>query len=138
MAPFGYAPIPNTDSYWGHTTNPKIFCLCVDDFGIKYFSKSELNHLINALQTNYKISMDFSGRNYCGLTIDWNYEQGFVDISMPNYIKKALENLRTPPRHRNFRHTNVLDPIIDIKYSMPNHQTAQPQLTKTGNAEYNQ
>ena len=40
LAPFGYASIPNTDSYWGHTTNPAKFCLCVDDFGIKYFTKS--------------------------------------------------------------------------------------------------
>ena len=30
--------------------------------------------------------MDWNGKNYCGLTIDWNYNSGYVDISMPKYI----------------------------------------------------
>ena len=90
------------------------------------------------LQTNYNISTDFSGRNYYGLTIDCNYEQGFVDISIAKLYQKSAGEFTYTPKNRNFSHTNVLDPITDLKYNMPNHQTAQPQLTKTGNAEYNQ
>ena len=97
LAPFGYEPIPHTDSFWRHKTDPTKFCLCVDDFGIKYYNKLELNRLISALQINYKISTDFSGRNYCGLTIDWDYERGFVDISMPGYVEKALEKYQHKP-----------------------------------------
>ena len=98
LAPFGYEPIANTDSFWRHKTDPTKFCLCVDDFGIKYYCKSDLNKLISALQVNYKISTDFTGRNYCGLTIDWEYDQGYVDISMPGYVHKALDKFQYEPK----------------------------------------
>ena len=33
-----------------------------------------------------------------GMTLDWNYKQHYVDISMPEYVKKALTKLgHTPP-----------------------------------------
>jgi hypothetical protein len=34
------------------------------------------------------------GANYCGLTLDWNYDKGFVDISMSGYIDKSLHKLQ--------------------------------------------
>ena len=93
----GYEPIPHTDSYWRHKTLPTIFCLCVDDFGVKYFQKSDINHLISSLQKYYKLSTDFSGKNYCGLTLTWNYDDGYVDVSMPDYVTKALKKFQHPP-----------------------------------------
>ena len=87
----GYHPIPHMDSYCKHDRYPTTFCLCVDDFGVKYFCKTKLNHLINSLLKNYKISTDYSGTNYCGLTIKWNYEQGYVDISIRDYVPKNLK-----------------------------------------------
>ena len=58
---------------------------------------------MNTLQENYDISINEEGRNYCGLNIDWNYQQGYVDISMPNYVYKALKKLAHPvplrPQH---------------------------------------
>ena len=63
----GYAPIPQTVGLWKHKTLPTTFCLCVDDFGIKYFKKEHADHLLNALRTKYKISVDWTGSNYCGL-----------------------------------------------------------------------
>ena len=38
----GYAPLQHTDSYWGHSKYPTVFCLCVDNFGKKYFNKHNL------------------------------------------------------------------------------------------------
>ena len=98
LAPFGYRPIPNTDSYWEHRQYPTKFCLCVDNFGVKFFDKRDINHLITALQTNYKISTDFQGKNYCGFTIDWHYNDGFVDISMPGYVTRSLEKFQYKPK----------------------------------------
>ena len=83
---------------FAHHTRPTKFCLCVDDFGIKYFSKNDLEHLFNTLGAHYKFSTDMSGTNFCGLKLHWNYTQGFVDISMPEYIQKSLQRLQhTPP-----------------------------------------
>ena len=34
--------------------------------------------------------------HYCGFTIEWNYEKGYVDISMPKYIPVLLHKLQHP------------------------------------------
>ena len=54
LTPYGYRPIPNTN-FWKHVTKPMVFCLCVDDFGVKYFSKDDANHLFTALKTQYTL-----------------------------------------------------------------------------------
>ena len=114
----GYYPIPHTDSYWRHEKYPTIFCLCVDDFGVKYFCKSELNHLINSLLKNYKISTDYSGNNYCGLTIEWNYAQEYVNKLMPEYVTKVLKKSSTNHRKlHNYRHINGQNHNLVQEYS---------------------
>ena len=50
LAPFGYFPIPNSTGLWKHKTNSITFCLCVDDFGIKYSDKKDLLHLKSTLE----------------------------------------------------------------------------------------
>ena len=100
LAPHGYRPIPNSVGMWTHESKPIQFCLCVDDFGIKYQNKQDVEHLITALKLNYNITIDWSGRNYCGLTLDWDYHAKHVDISMPGYIHKLLTRLAHPPPSR--------------------------------------
>ena len=55
MDPHGYYPVPFTTVLWAHKTRKTKFCLCVDDFGVKCFSKDYANHLLNSL----KITMQF-------------------------------------------------------------------------------
>ena len=93
----GYFPLPNTDSLWGHCTRKTIFALCLDDFGVKYFNQDDANHLINTIKKYYPISLDWEGKNYCGLSLHWNYNNGYVDIDMPGYVKKVLNNHQHPP-----------------------------------------
>ena len=50
-----------------------MFSLKVDDFGVKYVVKDHADHLIRILQEQYKISKDWSGTKYDGLTLDWDY-----------------------------------------------------------------
>jgi len=103
LAPHGYRPCPYTTGLWEHDTRLTKFCLCVDDFGIKYFCKDDLNHLLDTLRKYYKISVDMDGKNYCGLSIYWDYAKHFVDISMPGFTSKTREQLqhKTPskPQH---------------------------------------
>ena len=94
---FGYEPIPHTIGMWKHKERKTTFCLCVDDFGVKYFSKDDAVHLVQALSTNYKVSVDWSGTNFCGLHIDWDYDAGYVDISMPHYVRKVLARYQHDP-----------------------------------------
>ena len=86
LAPHGYQPMKHTIGMWEHESRPTKFYRCVDDFGVKYFSKEDANHLLHALKNYYKITVDWKGRKYCGLQIKWNYNSCYVDISMPKYI----------------------------------------------------
>ena len=62
LAPFGYHPVKFTPGLWKHETRPTTFILCVDDFGIKSYCKEDKDHLLNALQTKYEISIDPKGK----------------------------------------------------------------------------
>ena len=90
LEPMGYYPINESNGLWRHKTRKTIFALCVDDFGVKYHSKEDAQHLIDALNAHYDITVDKTGRNYCGLSLDWHYKDGYVDVSMPGYIVEAL------------------------------------------------
>ena len=72
----------------------RVVCLCVDDFGIKYFAKTDAEHLLKTLQQYYKTTVDWEGNNYLGLRLDWDYLREHVDISMPGYIKKVLHKFK--------------------------------------------
>jgi len=109
LAPFGYHPVRNTPGLWRHDHRPTTFTLAVDDFGIKFFTKTDADHLFDALSTKYTITKDWTGSSYLGFAIDWDYAAGHVDISMPGYVPKALLTLRHPaptkPQHSPHRWT---------------------------------
>ena len=99
LAPYGYSPVRFTPGLWRHSTRRTTFMLAVDDFGIKYFDKADADHLFAALETKYVITKDWTGSSYLGLTLAWNYEAGYVDVSMPGYVSKALAKFQhTPPK----------------------------------------
>ena len=68
-----------------------MFTLVVDDFGVKYVNKTDVEHLLESLQGTYKLTADWTGNLYCGITLGWNYNKRYVDISMPGYIKKKIQ-----------------------------------------------
>ena len=94
LKPHGYHPCPEITGLWRHKTRKIKWCLCVYDFGVKYFSKDYADHLLSALRLHYKISVDYEDMHYCGFTIEWNYEKGYVDISMPKNISALLQKLQ--------------------------------------------
>ena len=97
LKPHGYEPIPHTIGLWRHKTRPTTFCLCVDDFGLKYFKKEDADHFLQALGENYKYSVDWTGQNFCGLSFDWHYKHQYVDVSMHKYVQKLLHKFQHKP-----------------------------------------
>ena len=77
-----------------HKTRPTVFCLCVDDFGIKYHTTASTRHLLNVIRKNYQYTTDWKGSICCGLTLKWNHSEGYIDISMPGYLGKSLVRLQ--------------------------------------------
>eukprot|EP00956_Cyclotella_meneghiniana_P005705 scaffold7330_cov24-Cyclotella_meneghiniana.AAC.1 len=94
LAKHGYYEVAHTPGLWKHISRPVSFTLVVDDFGIKYVGKEHAEHLLNALKEHYTLDIDWEGKLYCGISLDWDYERKTVDISMPGYIKKLLQRFQ--------------------------------------------
>ena len=111
----GYKPIIGSLGMWKHSTRNILFNLCVDDFGVKYFDKKDVQHLITAIESKYTVKTDWTGRNFLGFSIDWQYDKGHVNLTMPKYIPNLLQKLQ----HRN-PNTPQYSPheYIPIKYSV--------------------
>eukprot|EP00978_Attheya_sp_CCMP212_P026889 scaffold89249_cov35-Attheya_sp.AAC.1 len=73
LEPYGYAPAPITDGLWVHKSRPITFTLVVDDFGVKYTGREHALHLQQALESTYKITTDWDGALYIGITLKWDY-----------------------------------------------------------------
>ena len=69
LEPYGYHPVKGTIGLWEYKTRPTKFCLCIDDFGIKYWSKEDADYLCNAIGTNFRYTIDPEGKNYYRLTL---------------------------------------------------------------------
>jgi hypothetical protein len=96
LAKDGYRPTTQTHGLWTHDTRPISFYLVVDDFGVKYVGREHAEHLMACIKKNYSISSDWNVTAYCGLTLDWDYKDHTVDLSMPGYIKAALHKYQHP------------------------------------------
>jgi hypothetical protein len=96
----GHAPIPNTPGLWKYETRPLTFTLVIDHCRVKYIGRENAENFKNALKENYMVSTDWKGALYCVISLDWDYEQRTVQLSMPNYIQQALHNFQqnTPTR----------------------------------------
>jgi hypothetical protein len=97
LAPHGHKPMSFTPGLWRHGTKRTTFVLCVDDFGVKCFSKADAQHLIDALEADYQLTICWASTLCCGLTLDWHYDEGHVDVSTPGYVPQALKRFDHPP-----------------------------------------
>ncbi len=91
LAPFGYHESANTPGLWRHESRLLTFTLIVDNFGVKFVNKFDVNHLIASIKKTYTLTEDWTGGLYCGITLEWDYVGHTVDISMPGYIKMKLQ-----------------------------------------------
>jgi hypothetical protein len=82
----GYRLTRHTHGLWKHDTKPVMFCLVVDDFDVKYVGKHNAQHLVDAINDDYKTTVNWDGTLYCDVTIKWDYIQRTCDISIPNYV----------------------------------------------------
>ncbi len=51
-------------------------------------------HLKKVLELHYKLTCDWMGMRYIGITLDWDYKKRQVHLSMLNYVKKALKQFQ--------------------------------------------
>jgi len=78
----GYHQRKIVPGLWKHKTRPIQFVLVVDDFGIKYIQKADLDHLANTLQKYYDVTVNLEGKEYVKIEFDWDYAKRKVHLSM--------------------------------------------------------
>ena len=91
----------------------------VDDFGVKYINKQDVDHPIMTLQQNYPIKMNWKGDCYLGMTLEWDYSKIHSDrnvrLLMPRYVKKALIKFKHHFIKQQFSASPFQDPIYGRK-----------------------
>jgi hypothetical protein len=119
LAKDGYRPTTHTHGLWTHDTRPISFSLVVDDIGVKCGGREHAEHLMACIKKNYNISSDWNGRAYYGLTLDWDYTNHTVELSMPGYIKAALHKYQhAAPARPNTHHTRGIHPYMAPKRNL--------------------
>jgi hypothetical protein len=73
LALHGYHQCTYTPGLFKHSTCPVIFSLVVDDFGIQYAGRENAKHLADIFATKYKMTTDWTGNLYVGITLHWDY-----------------------------------------------------------------
>ena len=72
-----------------------------------------------------------TGAHYCGLSLQWNYNNGFVDISMPGYIPKLLHKLQHKiTKYPQFSPHKWTQPAFGKKRQYAKNEPESPALNK--------
>ena len=129
----GYHQSKLVPGLWKHEWRPIQFTLVVDDFGVKYVGKEHALHLQHTLEHHYKVTKDWSGARYIGITLDWDYDNRKVHLSMPGYVKKALKQFqhvkRPKPQHAPYPSARI---IYGAKKQYATQASQAPPLDKHG------
>ncbi len=143
LAAKGYYHCQHTPGLWRHAWRPISFCLVIDDFGIKSTNKAHVLHLKVALEEHYKVTIDWMGSLFIGITLMWDSINHFVDLHLPLYIDKALLKYQHPsptcPQHAPYKHmpiqyggnvqrvhTDTNLPLLPDAYSTMHEQLTPP------------
>jgi hypothetical protein len=73
LALHGYHQCTHTPGLFKHSICPVIFSLVVDNFGVQYVGLENAQHLANIIATKYKMTTDWTGNLYVGITLHWDY-----------------------------------------------------------------
>jgi len=105
--------------------------LVIDNFGVKYVGEERTPSQTN-FEENFKVTLEWDGRRYIGITLDWDYKRRQVHLSMPGYIKKALKQFKH--ERRKLQHQPYPSAIIKygVKTQYATAQSTSPQLDKHG------
>ena len=101
MLPYGHVPTKHTPGLWHHTNSNIKFNLIFDDFGAKHTSIAQVKYLIHVLQQKYEIIVDWTGTLYARVSLDWDYINMNVKLSMPGRIRKVLIKCSHPTPNSN-------------------------------------
>ena len=78
-------------------------------------------YLKETLKKDHKLTTEWDGKIYSGITLDWDHKQRQVHLSMSGYIKKALKQYQ----HKLRKHQQQPFPTVTLKYGTEKQYTTQ-------------
>jgi hypothetical protein len=111
LATDGYSQCQHTPRLWQHIQCNIIFCLVIDNFGIKVTNMANIHHLKEALEEHCRVTGDWKGSVFCSIKLTWDYVNHHSDTHMPGYIGKALKKYQCPhptvPQHAPYNASHI-------------------------------
>jgi hypothetical protein len=131
LAPFGYYPASHTPGLWPHITRLIAFSLIVDDFTVNYVGKQHADHLQNALLRSHKLTIDWEGKVYYGMTLQWDYKNRTRDKYMPDYVANVLSKFQhDKPKHPQYTPSRYAMPVYGAKNQYATQDETPPRMAK--------
>lgn len=59
--------------YWKYKSKLISFILVVDNFGVKYTNKNDIDYLLESIKAQHPLNTDWIGSKYIRIDLDWNY-----------------------------------------------------------------
>ena len=94
--------------------------------------KGHALHLKQTLEHHYKVTTKWNGCQYIGITLDWDYKQRQVHLSMPGYIAKALKQFQHVLRAKQQQQPY---PSVPIQYGTKKQYATQQSTAPSLNAK---
>ena len=69
----------------------------MDDLGVKTLREEDKKHLLDSLNQRYKVTIDNEGTRYLRITLEWDYKNLWVHLSMPGYLPKSRKQFIHEP-----------------------------------------
>eukprot|EP00804_Cyclotella_cryptica_P001048 CCRYP_008349-RA/>CCRYP_008349-RA protein AED:0.36 eAED:0.38 QI:0/0/0/1/0/0/3/0/608 len=90
----GYVKTLTVPGLWKHKTRNIQFVLVVDDFGIKYVKKEDLDHLVGVLKRYYDVSVDIHGKEFVKIELGLQKGRGaLINGTLPSQGARQFDNL---------------------------------------------
>jgi hypothetical protein len=98
LATHDFIQCQHTPGLFRHKSRPIFFTLILDAFFVGYTCQEDADFLISCLRLHYDTKADWTASLYSGITMVWDYKARTCNISMSDYVSKALHRFEhTPP-----------------------------------------
>ncbi len=83
-----------TPCLFRHVSRDIVFALVVDNFGVKYYQRSDFDFLVSTLSLLYHVKAHPVSTKFLGFTINHNRSLKTLSLSYPGYVSTLLARLR--------------------------------------------
>ena len=125
---YDYLPTSITSGLWYHKTKPINLTLVVGAFGVKYVGRENAEQLKNTLESMYKMTINWEGKLYNGITLKWKHIKHMVELSMPGFVEVEMYELEHS-KHSQPQDSPYL--LNEPTYGANSQLTSPPDTTPT-------